>query len=61
MIRHESDDPCVKCVFSFYGQFDSAVFGFSSSSVVPVFAFSFRRSISRAAFFCFFSRRAVSF
>jgi len=61
MIRQQSGGPCMQSVFSFYGQFDSAVFGFSSSSVVPVFAFSFRRSISRAAFFCFFSRRAVSF
>src|SRR6266404_6591977 len=39
----------------------SAVFGFSSSPSVPAFVFSFLRSINRAAFFCFFSRRAVSF
>jgi hypothetical protein len=43
------------------GSFNSAVFGFSFSRLVPAFAFSALRSIRRAAFFCFFSRRAISF
>src|SRR5262245_54878534 len=41
--------------------FQFGCFWIFSSSLVPPFAFSFLRSMSRAAFFCFFSRRAVSF
>src|SRR5262249_16986367 len=48
-------------VFSCLGHFKSAAFGFSSSSSVLPFAFSVLRSNRRAAFFCFFSRRAISF
>src|SRR5215813_10167812 len=48
-------------VFSSLGHFKSAYFGLSSSSLVLTFAFSVLRSIRRAAFFCFFSRRAISF
>ena len=60
MIRRESNDPCMKRGFSLW-PFQFGGFWLSSSSVLPAFAFSFLRSISRAAFFCFFSRRAVSF
>src|SRR5215471_12640409 len=45
----------ILCLFQF------GCFGISSSSLVTALAFSFLRSMRRAAFFCFFSRRAVSF
>src|SRR5215475_8805190 len=41
--------------------FQFGCFGISSSSLVTALAFSFLRSMRRAAFFCFLSRRAVSF
>src|SRR5262245_39997563 len=41
--------------------FQFGCFGISSSSLVTALAFSFLRAMRRAAFFCFFSRRAVSF
>src|SRR5215468_7109601 len=41
--------------------FQFGCFVISSSSLVTALAFSFLRSMRRAAFFCFFSRRAVSF